>query len=199
MFHFIYRINFNNKKLIYPVSKQSKEKQSLHGHEWTPRALGSWGFQNFQITGMWRWQDCQSYAPVAFNPQEILLILISVGDQVDPKVQSVAGRIMSMKNPSYSIGNRNGNLPVFSAMPQQIVPPRALTFMIVSNFYSSSCLVLCYELYRKLNTLEFPVIGSPLQNLKKADICTGNSDPVPRRHFQNEVFRKKNKHQALLW
>ena len=38
--------------------------------------------------------------------------------------------------------------------------------------------------------LEFPVTDSPLQNLKKADKCTG-SDPGPRRHFQNEVSKQK--------
>jgi len=42
-----------------------------------------------------------------------------------------------------------------------------------------------------MDTLEFPVIGSPVQNLKKADRRTGNSDPGPRRHFQKEVFRTK--------
>jgi hypothetical protein len=63
--------------------------------------------------------------------------------------------------------------------------------MVMSNFYSCSSLVVCYELCRKLDILEFPVIGSPLQILKKADRCTGNSDPRLRRHFQNEVFRTK--------
>jgi hypothetical protein len=44
-------------------------------------------------------------------PQEIFLVLISV------RGHSSAERIMSMKNSSGTIGNRNRDLPVCSALP----------------------------------------------------------------------------------
>jgi len=38
---------------------------------------------------------------------------------------TAAGRIMSMKNSSGSIGNRTRDLPAFSAVPRPTAPPRA--------------------------------------------------------------------------
>jgi hypothetical protein len=46
------------------------------------------------------------YAPAACNPQEIFLVLISVRGWVEPQGHSAAGRIMSMKNSSDTIGGR---------------------------------------------------------------------------------------------
>ena len=42
-----------------------------------------WGFQkvevpDFKTIDTWRWQGCQPYAPAAFTPQEIFLVLIYV-------------------------------------------------------------------------------------------------------------------------
>ena len=41
-----------------------------------------------------------------------------------PQGHSAAGRIMSMKNSSYTIGNRTRDLPACSAVPQPTAPPR---------------------------------------------------------------------------
>jgi hypothetical protein len=45
-----------------------------------------------------------------------------------PQDHSAAGRIMSMKNSNDTIGNRTRDLPVCSAVPQQIMPlPKHVT------------------------------------------------------------------------
>ena len=44
---------------------------------------------------------------------------------IQPQGHSAAGRIMSMKNSSDTIGNRTRDLPTGSAVPQPTAPPRA--------------------------------------------------------------------------
>jgi hypothetical protein len=61
------------------------------------------------------WQICQPYAPAAFTPQEIFLVLISVRGPLDPK---------SMKNPMTLSGNRIRDIPPCSAVNQSTAPPR---------------------------------------------------------------------------
>jgi len=45
-----------------------------------------------------------------FYPQEILLVLISVRDRVDPQGHSAIGRIMSMKNSNDITWNRTSDV-----------------------------------------------------------------------------------------
>jgi hypothetical protein len=42
-----------------------------------------------------------------------------------PQGHSAAGRVMSIKNSSYTVGNRTCDLPTCSAVPQQTAPPSA--------------------------------------------------------------------------
>ena len=81
----------------------------------------------------------------AFTPQEIFLVLISVGDWANPRAIVRAGRIMSMKNSSDTIGSRTHDLPVCRAVPQPTAPPRASTLLL--------CFILSYLREVLLNPL----------------------------------------------
>ena len=63
--------------------------------------------------------------PVAFTPQEIFLLFISVRG-CQPQVNSAIGRIMSMENSNDTIGNRTRDLPACNAVPQPTGPARAM-------------------------------------------------------------------------
>jgi hypothetical protein len=67
-----------------------------------------------------------------------------------PQGHSAAGRIMSMKNSNYTIGNRSRDLPVCSAVPQQLrhrVPP------------------LCKEMVAKSEVFWYYIYISPVAGL----------------------------------
>ena len=57
-----------------------------------------------------------------------------------PQGHSAAGRIMSMKNSSETIGNRTRDLSTYSAVPQPTAPPRAPTNTGTVK-YMSTCVV----------------------------------------------------------
>ena len=63
--------------------------------------------------------------PVAFTPQEILLVLISVPRLSRPQGHKAVRRITSIKNSDDAIGYRNRDLPACSAVLQPTAPPRA--------------------------------------------------------------------------
>jgi hypothetical protein len=60
-------------------------------------------------------------------PQEIFLVLISDRGWVDPRGHSAAGKIMSMKNSSDTIGNRTRDLPACSVVPNPTAPSSSPT------------------------------------------------------------------------
>ena len=73
----------------------------------------NWGYQVAR-------EGCYLYAPAAFIPEEIFLVLISVRGWVEG--------IMSMKNST--IGSRNCDFPACSAVPQPTALQHA-TFLCV--------------------------------------------------------------------
>jgi hypothetical protein len=52
---------------------------------WTGLKVPGDRIPDFKTVGTWRWWGCQPYAPAAFIPNEIFLVLISVRDWVDPR------------------------------------------------------------------------------------------------------------------
>ena len=46
---------------------------------------------------------------------------------------------MSMKNSNYTTGNRTGDLPVCSAVPEPTAPPRAPIFLQATRIHYTEC------------------------------------------------------------
>jgi len=85
---------------------------------WTcPEGSRSLRLPDFKTIDTWMWYDCQPYTLAAFTTQEIVRVLIYVRSWVKPWGHLAAGRIMSMKNSSETIGNRTRDLVVCSAVP----------------------------------------------------------------------------------
>jgi hypothetical protein len=92
-------------------------------------------------------------------PQEIFLVLLSVKRLSRPQGHSAAGRIMSVKNYSDTIGNRSRDLPVCSAVPQpprHRVPPESIKvhekirmpYRIPFGSQSTAVYTKCYTIYK---------------------------------------------------
>ena len=107
-----YSLNFflSTFSLSLYIPFSMKEGQSLYGMD------RPWALQEFEAP---RFHDSRKMKVVRLSalrtgqlyPQEILLVLISVGAWFDPRGQSAAGRIVSMKNSIDTIGNNTRKLP----------------------------------------------------------------------------------------
>ena len=66
---------------------------------------------------------------------------------IQPKGQSAAGRIMSMKNSNETIGNRTRHLPICSAVPQLTAPPRTPSHQPNLTPYVYTCKYKCLYVF----------------------------------------------------
>ena len=63
---------------VFVVALRGKGK-AIPSHAWTgPEGSRRLRLPDFETVDTLRWQGCQPYAPAAFKPKEIFLVLISV-------------------------------------------------------------------------------------------------------------------------
>ena len=87
----------------------------VHQSRYRPEV--SRGFQEVKVPRLYYkgpglWVGCQPYAPDAFYPQELHLVLIYIRGWVDPRAI-----VQSEGNSNYTIWNRTSDLPICSTAP----------------------------------------------------------------------------------
>jgi hypothetical protein len=80
---------------------------------------------DFQTIGTWIWCVCQPYAPGAFTPQEIFLVLISVRGRIDSSATVRPEGLFQWRIAMTPSGITTRDIPACGAVPQPTAPPAA--------------------------------------------------------------------------
>jgi len=74
------------KLLMQEVHNRTLSAKKIPVQTWTGSEVSrSLRLPDFETVGTWRWYGCQLYAPAAFTPQKMLLVLVSVRRLVVPR------------------------------------------------------------------------------------------------------------------